>query len=190
MWTVFPPLLPRREQETELWRLLEGGDCGAAKTKTTTRKQQQTANQRSNLMRKDFLLQPSSRLDAAKSSPSDRWRVQRPDQGRAGPLAVPSFLFVSCRFLSFLGRSASDPHQMRASVPHSCARQARSRQNRLGDMHRNTSAVHLVPPSNLFESCSDRLARGRAAKAAPCSSSLWQLSSHSDVSKSRASDVV
>jgi len=76
-----------------------------------------------------------------------------------------SFLVVSRRFSSLLGRSASGPHQMRAPRPRSCARQARSRQNRLGDMHRNMSAVHLVQPSNLFESCSDQIARGRAAHA-------------------------
>ena len=101
-------------------------------------------------------------------SPSDRRCAQRPDQGRSGPLAVPSFPFVSRLFSSFLGRSASDPHQMQAPRPRSCARQARSMQNRLGDMHHNQSAVHLLQPSNLFESCSDQIARGRVSHETSC----------------------
>ena len=59
-----------------------------------------------------------------------------------------------------------------------------------GDMQHSKSAAHLVQVSILFESCSDQIALGRAARVAPCSSIPWQLYSYSDVFKNRASDEV
>jgi len=101
-----------------------GGDRGVAKTKTTTREKQQTANQRSNLNCEDLAFQPINRCVTVNRSPSDRRRVQWPDQGRSAPpcrpvlsLRFPSFLLVSRRF-------SSVPHQTcverRPGPPQSC----------------------------------------------------------------------
>ena len=106
-WAVLPRLFSGLEQGAQLLRHLRGGgDRGVAKTKTTTREQQQTANQRSNFMPEDAALQPINRCEPVNRSPSDRERVQWPDQIRSGPprqtRRFPSFPVVSRRFTSHL----------------------------------------------------------------------------------------
>jgi len=119
-WAVFPRLLSGLEQGAQLLRHL-GGGTGAWRrrgllnrlsTRTTTREKQQRANQRSNLMCEDLSFQPINRCGTVNRSPSDRLRVQWPDQGRSGPpcrpvvsLRFPSFLLVSRRF-------SGVPHQI------------------------------------------------------------------------------
>jgi len=82
-----------------------GGGRGVAKTNTTTREKQQTANQRSNVMCADLAFQPINECGTVNRSASDTRPVQWPDQGRSGPpcrpvvsLRLPSFLLVSRRF--------------------------------------------------------------------------------------------
>jgi len=76
-----------------------------ATTKTSTRKQQQTANQRSKLVCEDLTWLPINKCGPVNRSPSNRRRVQWPDQSRLGPpyrpvasLRFPSFLLVSRHF--------------------------------------------------------------------------------------------
>ena len=72
---------------------------GVAKTTTTTREKQQTANQRSNLLCEDLAIQPINRCGTVNRYPPDKWRVQWLDQGHSGPPCRP---VVSLRFSSFL----------------------------------------------------------------------------------------
>ena len=83
-----------------------------AKTQATTLEKKQTANQRSKLMCEDLAYQPITLCGTVNRSPSDRRRVQWPDQGRSAhpcrpvvSLRFPSFLLVSLRF-------SGVPHQI------------------------------------------------------------------------------
>jgi len=79
-----------------------------ATTKTSTRKQQQTANQRSNLVCEDLTWLAINKCGPVNRSPSNRRRVQWPDQGRFGPPCRPVasirfklFILLSLRYLSY-----------------------------------------------------------------------------------------